>query len=313
MTSVIKNLVTGGAGFIGSNLINRLLKNGEEVICLDNFVTGKKENLIHFRSNPRLKIINHDINNYINIKADKIWHLACSASPKSYYRNPIFTSKTNYIGTLNMLELAIRMNSKFLLASSSEVYGEPEIHPQIESYKGSVNNIGIRSCYDEGKRIAESLCFDFYRQHKCDIKIARIFNTYGPLMKTNDGRVISNFIIQGLTNKRLTIYGTGMQTRSFCYIDDLIEALILLMNSNITGPINLGNPFELRILDLANIIRLKINKDLNIIFEELPIGDPTRRKPSIELAKKELNWEPKISLDQGINKTIDFFKKYINF
>jgi len=307
-----KILITGGAGFIGSHLCKRLLDEGNDLICVDNYFTGSKENISGLFKSPYFEVLRHDVCFPLYVEVDQIYNLACPASPIHYQHDPVQTTKTSVHGAINMLGLAKRINARILQASTSEIYGDPEIHPQKEMYWGNVNPIGPRSCYDEGKRCAETLFFDYQRQHKLDIKVVRIFNTYGPNMHPNDGRVVSNFIMQALKNQDITVYGDGQQTRSFCYIDDLIEALILLMNSNITGPINLGNPFELRILDLANIIRLKINKDLNIIFEELPIGDPTRRKPSIDLAKKELNWEPKISLDQGINKTIAFFKKYIN-
>ena len=304
----IRNLVTGGAGFLGSHLIYKLLSFGEEVYCIDNFLTGHVNNLKNLDNNPNLKIINQDINKPIEIEVEKIWHLASSASPKIYYKNPIETSKTNFIGTYNMLQLSKKFNAKLLLTSSSEVYGDPEVHPQPESYKGSVNNIGIRACYDEGKRIAESLCFDFLRQHNCNICIARIFNTYGPRMSVDDGRVISNFIVQALSELPLTIYGDGTQTRSFCYVDDLIDGLIALMGSNITGPVNLGNPNEIRIIDLAKIIRKKINPDIKFKKVTLPMDDPRKRKPLIDLAIKELSWQPKTSLEIGLKKTIEYFK-----
>lgn len=306
---MIRNLVTGGAGFLGSHLIDKLMKNNEEVICLDNYSTGRKDNLKEWFANPKFELIRHDVTNPINLEVDRIWHLACPASPKSYQVNPIKTAKTSFLGTYNMLGLARRVKAKFLLASTSEVYGDPEINPQPESYKGSVNPIGIRSCYDEGKRIAESLCFDYKRMHNCDIKVARIFNTYGPRMLKNDGRVVSNFIVQSLENKPITIYGEGSQTRSFCFVDDLIDGLVLLMNSNISGPINLGNPQECTILELAELITSKLHKDSEFSFEGLPEDDPLQRKPLIELAKKELNWEPRISISEGLEKTICYFKK----
>ena len=280
----------------------------EEVICIDNFFTGSEENIKYWEKNPRFKIIKHDVINPIYFEVDKIWHLACSASPKIYFKNPIKTSQANYLGTYNMLELAKKTNAKILLASTSEIYGEPEVHPQPETYYGSVNNIGKRSCYIEGKRIAESLCFDYFREFNTNIKIARIFNTYGPRMSVLDGRVISNFIVQTLKNNPITIYGDGSQTRSFCYVDDLIEGLILLMNSNIQGPINLGNPKELKIIDLAKKISLKINPNVKFIKNKLPQDDPKRRKPNIDLAISKLKWIPKISINDGLDKTIFYFK-----
>ena len=308
MQSNIRNLVTGGAGFLGSHLVDNLMILGEEVICLDNYFTGKKTNLEKWFNNPRLEIIRHDITNPINLEVDKIWHLACPASPLSYQQNPIKTAKTSFLGTYNMLGLARRVNARFLMASTSEIYGNPEIHPQTEEYNGSVNCIGIRSCYDEGKRIAESLCFDYKRMHNCDIRIARIFNTYGPRMLPEDGRVVSNFIVQSLKNNDLTIYGDGSQTRSFCYVDDLITGLISLMNSNYSGPVNIGNPKEIKIIDLANLIIKKINPNLQVKRMDLPEDDPTRRRPNIELAKEKISWEPKISIEEGLDRTISYFK-----
>ena len=304
----MRNLVTGGAGFLGSHLIDRLMRLKEEVICIDNFFTGSEENIKYWEKNPRFKIIKHDVINPIYFEVDKIWHLACSASPKIYSKNPIKTSKANYLGTYNMLELAKKTNAKILLASTSEIYGEPEVHPQPETYYGSVNNISKRSCYIEGKRIAESLCFDYFREFNTNIKIARIFNTYGPRMSVLDGRVISNFIVQTLKNNPITIYRDGSQTRSFCYVDDLIEGLILLMNSNIQGPINLGNPKELKIIDLAKKISLKINPNVKFIKNKLPQDDPKRRQPNIDLAISKLKWIPKISINDGLDKTIFYFK-----
>ena len=307
MKKTTRILVTGGAGFLGSHLIDQLIKKGEDVICIDNFSTGSKKNLEHLENNKKIKIIDHDITKEINIEIDQIWHLACSGSPKFFYTHPIEIAKTNFLGTYNMLRLAKNLNAKILLASSSEIYGNPKVHPQSEDYEGSVNNIGKRSCYEEGKRIAETLCFDFNRKYKCDIKVARIFNTYGPRILPNDGRVISNFIFQAISNMPLTIYGDGFQTRSFCYVDDLIQGLILLMDSNFKGPFNLGNPNELKIIELAEIIRSKINPRLEFKKLKLPKDDPMRRKPAIDLAIKELNWEPKISLDLGLDRTIDYF------
>ena len=306
----IINLVTGGAGFLGSHLIDKLMLNNEKVICLDNFFTGDKSNISHWINNPNFDLINHDVTEPIKLKVDKIWHLACPASPVHYQCNPIKTSKTSFLGTYNMLGLARRTGADFLLASTSEVYGDPEINPQSEEYNGSLNTTGIRSCYEEGKRIAETLCSDYKRIHNVNVKIMRIFNTYGPRMRPDDGRVISNFIVQALTNKPITIYGEGLQTRSFCYVDDLIEGMIKLMNKkDISTPINLGNPEEFTILEIATKIKSLINPNLEFVFEPLPSDDPKKRQPYIEKAKKELNWEPKTNLDIGIRKTINWFKK----
>ena len=275
-------------------------------------MTGDYSNIKHLVGHKSFKLIEHDITNPIDIDIDKIWHLACPASPIHYQKDPIKTTKINFIGTLNMLELAFKQNAHIFLASTSEVYGDPEISPQKESYKGSVNNIGIRSCYDEGKRIAESLCFDYHRIHGINIHVARIFNTYGPRMSPDDGRVISNFIVQAISKEDLTIYGNGEQTRSFCYVDDLIDGIYKLMYSDIKGPLNLGNPNEITINQLSSIIRTKINKDLKIIYKPLPKDDPFKRKPSIDLAKKEIDWEPKIDLEDGLNKTITYFKMVLS-
>jgi len=307
----MRNLVTGGAGFIGSHLINRLLNKGEEVICLDNYFTGTKKNINKFLKNPRFEILRHDVTEPILLEVDQIWHLACPASPIHYQKNPIKTSKTIFLGTYNMLGLAKRVNAKFLLASTSEIYGDPEVSPQNETYKGRVNTVGIRSCYDEGKRIAETLASDYERIHGVDIRIARIFNTYGPNMLPNDGRVVSNLIVQSLKNESLTIYGKGSQTRSFCYVDDLVEGLMKLMDSNYSKPLNLGNPEEYSILELANIIKNKLNKNLNIIYKPLPQDDPLQRKPCIIKAKEFLNWSPTIGLNDGLDKTISYFKESI--
>ena len=304
----MKNLVTGGAGFLGSHLIGKLIDNNEEVICLDNLFTGRIENIKHWENNQKFKFINHDVINPIELKVERIWHLACPASPIHYQLNPIKTAKTSFLGTYNMLGLAKKTKARILLASTSEIYGDPEIHPQNEDYKGSVNPIGIRSCYDEGKRIAESLTFDYLRVHKTDVSIARIFNTYGPNMQPKDGRVISNFIIQALRKKPLTIYGDGSQTRSFCYVDDLINGLIGLMNSSEKGPINIGNPKEYTILDIAKLIRNKIQPDLSFLKLPLPSDDPRKRKPDISKAKLLLNWEPAIEIDKGLDKTISYFR-----
>ena len=303
------NLITGGNGFLGSHLAKKLLKRGEEVISLDNFFTGSKNNTLDIIKHPNFELIRHDVTEPITIEVDKIWHLACPASPIHYQFNPIKTTKTSFMGTYNMLGLAKRVGAKLLLASTSEIYGDPEEHPQKESYKGSVNTIGIRSCYDEGKRIAETLCSDHQRIHGVDVRIMRIFNTYGPNMRFDDGRVISNFIFQALNDQKITLYGDGSQTRSFCYVDDLIEGMILLMDSNYQNPMNIGNPKEFSIKELANLIRTLINPDLDFEYKELPQDDPKQRKPSIQLAKDLLNWEPKTELKDGLIQTIDWFKK----
>ncbi len=307
-----RNLVTGGAGFLGSHLIDKLMKNGEEVICLDNYFTGTKTNIINWIDNPRFEVIRHDVTDKINLEVDKIWHLACPASPMHYQSNPIKTAKTSFIGTINMLGLAKRIGAKLLFASTSEVYGDPEVHPQPEEYRGCVNTVGIRSCYDEGKRVAETLCFDYHRTHKVDIKVMRIFNTYGPRMVPDDGRVVSNFICQALNGNDLTIYGDGSQTRSFCYVDDLISGMILLMNSKKNGPINIGNPNEFTIKELAMLIINKINPNLKLIFKPLPEDDPMQRKPVIQKAREDLQWEPKVEINEGLDKTINYFRKILN-
>jgi UDP-glucuronate decarboxylase len=302
-------LVTGGAGFIGSHLIDRLMKEQHEVICLDNFYTGTKQNISKWYGNPNFELIRHDITEPIRLEVDRIYHLACPASPVHYQYNPIKTTKVSFLGTSNMLGLAKRVKARFLLASTSEVYGDPDIHPQPEEYHGNVNPIGIRSCYDEGKRISETLSFDYYRQHNTEIRVARIFNTYGPRMLENDGRVVSNFIAQSLQGKPLTVYGDGSQTRSFCYVTDLVDGLIKLMDGDQTGPINLGNPEEYTILQLAEKIRDKIAPDREISFKPLPQDDPRQRKPDITKAKTLLNWQPKISVDDGLAETIAEFKQ----
>ena len=307
----VRNLVTGGAGFLGSHLVEKLLDAGEEVICLDNYFSGNKDNVSKCNSNTKFELIRHDVTNPINLEIDKIWHLACPASPKSYQLNPIKTAKTSFLGTYNMLGLARRVNAKFFMASTSEVYGDPKVHPQPETYNGSVNPIGIRSCYDEGKRIAETLCTDYERMHGCNIRIARIFNTYGPRMLPYDGRVISNFIVQALKNKPITIYGNGSQTRSFCYVDDMIDGFISLMNSSYKKPVNIGNPKEFSILELADLISQKLNRKLNFEYKPLPQDDPIQRKPLIELALKELKWKPKVELSEGLDRTIEYFDKII--
>jgi UDP-glucuronate decarboxylase len=302
-------IVTGGAGFIGSHLIDRLMQEQHEVICLDNFYTGTKRNLEKWFGHPNFELIRHDITEPIRLEVDRIFHLACPASPVHYQYNPIKTTKVSFLGTANMLGLAKRVKARFLMASTSEVYGDPLIHPQAEDYFGNVNPIGIRSCYDEGKRVAETLCFDYHRQHNVEIRVARIFNTYGPRMLENDGRVVSNFIAQSLQGKPLTIYGDGSQTRSFCYVSDLVDGLVKLMDGNETGPVNLGNPEEYTILELAQNIRDKINPDREISFLPLPQDDPKQRKPDITRAKTWLNWEPTVSLDRGLDSTIAEFRQ----
>ncbi|MDH6058576.1 UDP-glucuronic acid decarboxylase family protein [Umezakia ovalisporum] len=304
-------LVTGGAGFIGSHLIDRLIPAGHDVICLDNFYTGDKRNILKWINNPSFELIRHDITEPIRLEVDQIYHLACPASPVHYQYNPVKTVKTNVMGTLNMLGLAKRVKARFFLASTSEVYGDPEVHPQTEEYRGSVNPIGIRSCYDEGKRIAETLAFDYYRQNKVDIRVARIFNTYGPRMLENDGRVVSNFIVQALQGNPLTVYGDGSQTRSFCYVSDLVEGFIRLMDSDYIGPVNLGNPGEYTILELAEAVQKMVNPDAKINFQPLPSDDPRRRQPDITKAKTLLNWEPTIPLQEGLKLTVEDFRNRI--
>ncbi len=306
------NLVTGGTGFLGSHLIDNLMKQGEFVFCLDNNFTGKDENIKNWIGNNNFELIKHDVSHPISLEVDRIWHLACPASPVHYQKNPIKTAKTCFLGTLNMLGLAKKNKSQILLASTSEIYGDPEIHPQTESYKGSVNPIGIRACYDEGKRISETLCFDYLREHKIDIKVMRIFNTYGPRMNLNDGRVISNLIVQSLRNQDLTIYGDGSQTRSFCFVDDLINGMMKLMNSEHNGPVNIGNTDEYTINQIAEIIIKLINPSLKIINKPLPQDDPLKRKPDINLANKLLSWTPEVNLKEGLKKTIPWFEKELN-
>ena len=303
-------LVTGGAGFIGSHLCEALLKQGHYVICLDNFFTGRKENIKHLMDFDNFELIRHDIIDPIKLEVDEIYNLACPASPFHYQYNPIKTIKTSILGTMNMLGLAKRVKAKILQASTSEVYGDPSVHPQPESYRGNVNPIGPRSCYDEGKRAAETLCFDYHRQHKVDIRVVRIFNTYGPNMQINDGRVVSNFIVQALKNEDITVYGDGKQTRSFCYVSDLVRGMIDFMNQEQhLGPINLGNDGEFTILELAKkVIQLTHSKS-KITFKPLPEDDPLQRKPDLSLARKLINYEPKIKLEEGLIKTIEYFKK----
>ncbi|HBB35027.1 MAG TPA: NAD-dependent dehydratase [Cyanobacteria bacterium UBA8803] len=301
-------LVTGGAGFIGSHLIDRLMEDGHEVVCLDNFYTGRKQNILKWINHPYFELIRHDITEPIRLEVDQIYHLACPASPVHYQYNPVKTIKTNVMGTLYMLGLAKRVKARFLLASTSEVYGDPEIHPQPEDYRGNVNPIGPRSCYDEGKRVAETLAFDYYHQNGVEIRVARIFNTYGPRMLENDGRVVSNFVVQALKGESLTVYGEGSQTRSFCYVSDLVEGLMRLMNSEHIGPINLGNPSEYTILQLAQAVQQMVNPKLDIIFNPLPIDDPKRRQPDITKAQTLLDWQPTVPLQEGLKTTVEDFR-----
>ena len=306
-------LVTGGAGFLGSHLCERLLEEGNHVICLDNYFTGQKQNIFHLMNNRRFEVIRHDLVNPIFLEVDLIYNLACPASPIHYQYNPVKTVKTNVMGAIHMLGLAKRVKAKILQASTSEIYGDPTIHPQNETYWGNVNTIGLRSCYDEGKRCAETLFFDYHRQNNVNIRVVRIFNTYGPRMHPNDGRVVSNFIVQALRNESITIFGDGMQTRSFCYVEDMIDGLIKMMNGrdDFVGPVNLGNPEEQKILDLAQtIIRLTKSKS-KIEFSPPPMDDPKRRQPDISLAKTRLDWQPKIGLEEGLEKTIQFFREYV--
>lgn len=306
-----KILVTGGAGFLGSHLCERLLEQGHEVLCVDNLFTGTKRNILHLLSNPRFEFMRHDVTFPLYVEVDEIYNLACPASPVHYQFDPVQTTKTSVMGAINMLGLAKRTRAKILQASTSEVYGDPEIHPQVESYRGAVNPIGIRACYDEGKRCAETLFFDYQRQHNVNIKVMRIFNTYGPRMHPNDGRVVSNFIIQALKGEDISIYGDGSQTRSFCYVDDLIDGMIKLMESKdgFFGPVNIGNPNEFTILELAkNVIELAKSHS-KISFHPLPQDDPKQRKPDITLAQSELKWEPSIQLKEGLEKTIQYFKQ----
>ena len=303
-------LVTGGAGFIGSHLCERMLKDGNNVICMDNYFTGRKQNVVHLLDNPYFEMVRHDVTFPYYVEVDEIYNLACPASPIHYQFDPVSTTKTSVIGAINMLGLAKRTKARILQASTSEVYGDPVVHPQEESYWGNVNPIGLRSCYDEGKRCAETLFMDYHRQNKVDIKIIRIFNTYGPRMRPDDGRVVSNFIMQALKGEDITIYGDGMQTRSFQYVDDLIEGMVRMMTSeNFTGPVNLGNPGEFTMIELAEIILKMTNSKSKIIFTPLPSDDPKQRKPNITLAKEKLNgWEPKVRLEEGLIETIKYFK-----
>ena len=306
----MKVLVTGGAGFLGSHLCESLLEAGNEVLCVDNFYTGSKANIAHLMDNPNFELMRHDVTFPLFVEVDQILNFACPASPVHYQKNPVQTIKTSVHGAINMLGLAKRTGATILQASTSEVYGDPEVHPQPEEYWGKVNPIGIRSCYDEGKRCAETLFFDYHREHGVDIKVIRIFNTYGPRMQPDDGRVVSNFIIQALNGKDITIYGDGSQTRSFCYVDDLVSGILRYLGTprNTTGPINLGNPGEFTMLELAETVIRLTNSSSKLVFEPLPSDDPQRRQPKIELAKSMLGWEPKIPLETGLNRTIEYFR-----
>ncbi len=305
-----KILITGGAGFLGSHLCERLLKEGNEVICVDNFFTGSKENIAHLLGKPYFEVIRHDVTFPLYLEVDQIYNLACPASPVYYQHDPVQTTKTSVHGAINMLGLAKRLNARILQASTSEVYGDPEVHPQTEDYWGKVNPIGIRSCYDEGKRCAETLFFDYQRQHNLDIKVVRIFNTYGPRMLPNDGRVVSNFIVQALKGEEITIYGDGSQTRSFCYVDDLIEAMLRMMatQEGFTGPVNIGNPCEFTMLELAEKVIALTGSQSKLVYCPLPSDDPRQRQPDISLARQELGWEPKVNLEDGLKSTIAYFR-----
>lgn len=306
-------LIVGGAGFIGSNLCEKLLNDNHKIICVDNLLTGNIKNIEHLFNNPNFTFINHDIIEPLKLEQniDEIYNLACPASPPKYQMNPVYTLKINFLGVLNLLELAKLKNAKFLQSSTSEIYGEPEISPQHENYRGNVNTVGIRSCYDEGKRVTETLVMDFHKQYNVDTRIVRIFNTYGPKMDKNDGRVVSNFINQALNNQDITLYGDGEQTRSFCYIDDQIDGLIKLMNSDYIYPINIGNPYELNVKELANIILNLTKSKSKLVYKDLPLDDPTNRKPDITKARNILKWEPKYDLEEGLIKTIEYFKEII--
>jgi UDP-glucuronate decarboxylase len=305
-------LVTGGAGFLGSHLCDRLIKEKYDVICLDNFFTGQKRNVAHLVGNPYFELVRHDVTFPYYVEVDRIFNLACPASPPHYQYDPVQTTKTSVHGAINMLGLAKRTHARILQASTSEVYGDPAIHPQVESYWGNVNPIGIRSCYDEGKRCAETLFFDYHRQNNVDIKVVRIFNTYGPRMHPNDGRVVSNFIMQALRGEDITIYGDGQQTRSFCYVDDLIEGFIRMMNTEpgFTGPVNIGNPGEFTMLDLAEKVIKTVGGKSKLVFQPLPSDDPKQRKPDITLAKDKLGWQPRVTLDDGLKATVEYFRQF---
>ena len=309
-----KILITGGAGFLGSHLCERLLDQGNEILCIDNYFTGNKSNILHLLDNPRFELMRHDVTFPLYVEVDEIYNLACPASPVHYQYDPVQTTKTSVHGAINMLGLAKRVDAKILQASTSEVYGDPDVHPQPEEYWGRVNPIGIRSCYDEGKRCAETLFFDYHRQHNVDIKVMRIFNTYGPRMNPDDGRVVSNFIVQALQNEPITIYGDGSQTRSFCYVDDLINGMVSLMNTGkeVTGPVNIGNPNEFTILELVENVKQQIDSKSEVVFKPLPSDDPQQRQPNIDLAKELLNWQPSIELEQGLKYTIAYFDKLLS-
>lgn len=305
-------LVTGGAGFLGSHLVDRLVEQGNDVICLDNFFTGGKRNIQHLLGNKNFELMRWDVIDPFKVEVDQIYNLACPASPVHYQFNAIKTVKTSVMGAINCLGLAKRVNARIFQASTSEVYGDPEIHPQVESYRGSVNPIGIRACYDEGKRVAETLFFDYHRQNGVDIRVVRIFNTYGPRMHPGDGRVVSNFIVQALQNKDITVYGDGAQTRSFCYVDDLVEGFMRMMNcEDFTGPVNLGNPGEFTILQLAEAVIRQTGSSSKIVYEPLPSDDPLQRKPDISLAREKLDWEPKVNLEEGLERTIAYFREVL--
>ena len=310
----LRTLVTGGAGFLGSHLCERLLAEGHDVICLDNFFTGSKDNVAHLLGSPHFELMRHDVTFPLYVEVDQIYNLACPASPVHYQHDPVQTTKTSVHGAINMLGLAKRTKARIFQASTSEVYGDPEVHPQPESYWGKVNPIGIRSCYDEGKRCAETLFFDYHRQHNLDIKVARIFNTYGPRMHPNDGRVVSNFIVQALKGENITIYGDGQQTRSVCYVDDLIKGFVRFMNTapGFTGPVNLGNPSEFTMLELAEKVLQIVGGHSKLVFQALPADDPKQRKPDIGLARSQLGWEPQVQLDEGLTKTVDYFAQLLN-
>jgi len=310
----LRILVTGGAGFLGSHLCDRLIDAGHEVVCVDNYFTGSRKNIAHLLSHPRFEAIRHDVTFPLYIEVDRIFNLACPASPIHYQLDPVQTTKTSVHGAINMLGLAKRVKARILQASTSEVYGDPDVHPQDEAYWGRVNPIGLRSCYDEGKRCAETLFFDYFRQHQLDIKVMRIFNTYGPRMHPNDGRVVSNFIVQALRGEDITIYGDGLQTRSFCYVDDLIEGMLRLMDTEtgFTGPVNIGNPVEFTMLELAQSVLALTKSDSRLVFRPLPSDDPRQRKPDISLAQSRLDWTPQVALKEGLVKTIDYFRGSLN-
>jgi len=311
---VNKTLVTGGAGFLGSHLCDRLIARGDDVLCVDNFFTGSKRNVAHLFGNPNFELMRHDVTFPLYVEVDRIFNLACPASPVHYQHDPVQTTKTSVHGAINMLGLAKRVKARILQASTSEVYGDPDVHPQPESYWGKVNSIGIRSCYDEGKRCAETLFFDYHRQHQLEIKVMRIFNTYGPRMHPNDGRVVSNFIVQAIKGENITMYGDGQQTRSFCYVDDSVEGMLRLMDSaaDFTGPVNIGNPSEFTMLELAEKVLQLVGGKSKLTFHPLPADDPRQRQPDITLAKNQLDWEPKVCLEDGLKQTIAYFDKLLN-